>query len=146
MLAASACGGSDFVAPTGPLTNADFAPELNVDLSAMTLSLSGLYQQDLVVGTGAEATDGMRVRAHFTGWLINGDEFDSSRGGAPFDFSLGAGEVIAGWDEGVVGMRIGGQRKLVIPPSLGFGGASLPGIPPNSTLVFDIELLDLTGL
>lgn len=141
-LALAACG-ADTTAE--PLTNDDFAPELNVNLDAMTKTASGLYIQDLTVGTGDEATSGATVTVHYEGWLSNGTKFDSSRDrNDPFSFLLGAGRVIRGWDEGVAGMRVGGFRKLVIPPALGYGvGGSLPTIPGNATLVFDIELLEV---
>ena len=141
-LALAACGGDT---TTEPLTNDDFAAELNVDLDAMTRTASGLYIQDLTVGTGDEATSGATVTVHYEGWLSNGTKFDSSRDrNEPFSFLLGAGRVIQGWDEGVAGMRVGGIRKLVIPPALGYGvGGSLPTIPGNATLVFDIELLEV---
>ena len=111
----------------------------------MTKSASGLYIQDLTVGTGDEATSGATVTVHYEGWLSSGTKFDSSRDrDEPFSFLLGAGRVIRGWDEGVAGMRVGGIRKLVIPPALGYGvGGSLPTIPGNATLVFDIELLEV---
>ena len=98
--------------------------------------------EDLVTGTGAEAVRGKSVQVHYTGWLLDGTRFDSSVGGAPFSFRLGAGEVIAGWDRGVAGMKVGGKRKLTLPPDLAYGphGAP-PEIPPNATLVFDVELL-----
>jgi FKBP-type peptidyl-prolyl cis-trans isomerase FkpA len=108
--------------------------------------------EELVAGAGPEATPGARVTVHYTGWLYDksqpdakGAEFDSSRkGGDPFTFTLGAGAVIKGWDQGVAGMRIGGQRRLVIPAALGYGAAGAGGvIPPNATLVFDVELLDV---
>jgi peptidylprolyl isomerase len=142
-LTLAACGGDN---GTQPLTNEDFADELNVDLNAMTRTSSGLYLQDLVVGTGAEAVVGMSAAVHYEGWLPNGTKFDSSRDrGVPFTFELGAGTVIAGWDEGVAGMLVGGIRKLVIPPTLGYGvGGVPPDIPGNATLVFDIELLAVT--
>ncbi len=104
---------------------------------------SGLKYQDVVVGTGAEATAGRTVSVHYTGWLTNGTKFDSSVDrGQPFQFSLGAGQVIRGWDEGVAGMKVGGKRKLTIPPDLGYGARGAGGlIPPDATLVFDVELL-----
>ncbi|MEM8932427.1 MAG: FKBP-type peptidyl-prolyl cis-trans isomerase [Acidobacteriota bacterium] len=113
----------------------------------MTLKTSGLQYQDLVQGEGAEAKPGQTVRVHYTGWLTDGTKFDSSVDrGEPFDFPLGAGMVIRGWDEGVAGMRIGGKRKLVIPPDLGYGAHGAGGvIPPNATLVFEVELLGLAG-
>lgn len=107
---------------------------------------------DLVVGQGTEATPGSRVTVHYSGWLYEqsapdhkGKAFDSSRkGGQPFSFALGARQVIAGWDQGVAGMRVGGQRRLVIPAALAYGDRGAGGvIPPNATLVFDVELLDV---
>ncbi|MFB3112477.1 MAG: FKBP-type peptidyl-prolyl cis-trans isomerase [Gemmatimonadales bacterium] len=140
-LALAACGGDT---TTEPLTNDDFAPELNVNLDAMTKTASGLYIQDLTVGTGDEATSGATVTVHYEGWLSNGTKFDSSRDrNEPFSFLLGAGRVIQGWDEGVAGMRVGGFRKLVIPPGLGYGVNGFLTIPGNATLVFDIELLEV---
>jgi FKBP-type peptidyl-prolyl cis-trans isomerase len=122
-----------------------FSPSLSVDTTAMTKTPSGLRYQDLAPGDGAEAKAGKNVSVHYTGWLPNGEEFDSSRdGNRPFGFTLGAGQVIAGWDEGVAGMKVGGRRKLVIPPDLGYGTAGAPpDIPPGATLVFDVELLEV---
>jgi FKBP-type peptidyl-prolyl cis-trans isomerase FkpA len=104
---------------------------------------SGLVIEDLVVGNGATAAAGQRVSVHYTGWLQNGDKFDSSKDrGQAFMFSLGRGEVIRGWDEGVNGMKVGGKRKLTIPPDLGYGARGAGGvIPPNATLLFEVELL-----
>ncbi|MBI3540151.1 MAG: FKBP-type peptidyl-prolyl cis-trans isomerase [Candidatus Eisenbacteria bacterium] len=107
---------------------------------------NGLKYQDLTVGTGAEAAAGKKVRVHYTGWLTNGTKFDSSVDrNSPFEFTLGAHEVISGWDQCVAGMKVGGKRKLTIPPELGYGAAGTPGgpIPPNATLLFDVELLDV---
>lgn len=122
--------------------NTEFDPSLGVDLRTMAVTSSGLYMRDDVAGTGAEAMPGQQVSVHYTGWLPNGTRFDSSVGrGTPFVFRLGAGRVIAGWDEGVEGMKVGGTRTLVIPPGLGYGARAVGPIPPNSTLVFRIELL-----
>ncbi len=111
----------------------------------MTKTPTGLQIQDVKVGQGAEAKPGSTAVVHYTGWLTDGKKFDSSRDrGTPFDFQLGAGQVIAGWDQGVAGMKVGGQRKLVIPADLGYGAAGAPPvIPPGATLVFDVELLDV---
>lgn len=110
----------------------------------LQLTTSGLQYQDLAVGDGDEAVAGQNVQVHYTGWLkSNGEKFDSSLDrGQPFKFALGAGMVIRGWDEGVQGMRVGGKRKLVIPPDLGYGSRGAGGvIPPGATLVFEVELL-----
>src|SRR5690349_10867484 len=106
---------------------------------------SGLRYVDLVAGTGREAVAGNLVSVHYTGWLTNGTKFDSSVDrGDPFSFPLGGGKVIRGWDEGVAGMKVGGKRKLTIPPQLGYGARGAGGvIPPNATLVFDVELLGI---
>jgi FKBP-type peptidyl-prolyl cis-trans isomerase FkpA len=108
-------------------------------------------QTDIRVGTGAEALAGRRISVHYAGWLYDasapenkGRQFDTSLGGAPYPFTLGAGMVIRGWDQGVAGMRVGGQRRLVIPPQLAYGAEGRgSAIPPNATLVFDIELLEV---
>jgi FKBP-type peptidyl-prolyl cis-trans isomerase len=104
---------------------------------------SGLQYWDIKVGTGPEATAGKTVSVHYTGWLTNGKKFDSSLdSGRPFNFELGAGRVIKGWDEGVAGMKVGGKRQLRIPSDLAYGPKGVPNvIPPNSILVFDVELL-----
>ena len=140
LLSSWACGDDGPAGPKSP-TELDFAPELGVNLDQMTKTSSGLYYQDLVVGTGDEAVPGGSVTVHYTGWLHDGTRFDSSLdGGEPVRFNLS--QVIAGWGEGVPGMRVGGKRKLVIPPHLGYGSSGFaPVIPSNATLVFDIELL-----
>ncbi len=104
---------------------------------------SGLVYEELVVGDGAEAAHGHSVTVHYTGWLTNGTKFDSSKDrDDPFSFGLGRGQVIKGWDEGVQGMKVGGKRKLTIPPQLGYGARGAGGaIPPDATLVFEVELL-----
>jgi FKBP-type peptidyl-prolyl cis-trans isomerase FkpA len=116
--------------------------------------ITQLQMTDTVTGSGAEARPGRMVRVHYTGWLYDaskadkrGEKFDSSKdhGGQPFDFNLGAQEVIPGWDQGVAGMKVGGTRVLTIPPHLGYGQRGTPGgpIPPNATLVFEVELVEV---
>ena len=109
----------------------------------MTSTASSLVIEEMIVGSGDEAQAGQSVSVHYTGWLMDGTKFDSSKDrGDPFDFPLGRGHVIAGWDQGVQGMRIGGKRKLTIPSELGYGARGAGGvIPPNATLVFEVELL-----
>ena len=109
--------------------------------------MSGLIIEDITTGSGAEAVAGTHISVHYTGWLFNdgkqGAKFDSSKDrGQPFDFPLGAGHVIKGWDEGFAGMKVGGVRKLTIPPELGYGARGAgAAIPPNATLLFEVELL-----
>lgn len=121
------------------------APKSSGDSGNMITTASGLKYEDLVVGTGATARAGSDVTVHYTGWLENGTKFDSSRDrGEPFTFRLGTGMVIPGWDEGVAGMQVGGKRKLIIPPQLAYGATGAGGvIPPNATLIFEVELLDV---
>lgn len=116
--------------------------------SSTTQPRGEFSQTDIRAGTGATATTGRPVTVNYTGWLYDptqpeskGRQFDTSAGRGPFSFTLGAGQVIRGWDQGVVGMRVGGLRRLVIPPELGYGSAGRDPIPGNATLVFDVELL-----
>ncbi len=103
---------------------------------------SGLQYWDIKVGTGAVAKDGSHVTVHYSGWLTTGKKFDSSVDAHhPFDFTIAQGDVIKGWDEGVVGMKVGGKRQLRIPPELGYGAGGSGPIPPNATLIFDLQLL-----
>jgi len=140
-VAAAALALVSLTAPSSIAWAADGAPGKMSELP------SGLKYTDTTVGTGTEATKGKKVSVHYTGWLYNngakGAKFDSSLDrGQPFSFGLGAGQVIRGWDEGVAGMKIGGKRTLIIPPDLGYGARGAPGaIPPNATLMFDVELL-----
>ena len=112
---------------------------------APTKTASGLEYWDIKVGAGAVAESGQHVKVDYTGWLTNGKKFDSSVGtGKPFEFVLGAGQVIKGWDEGVAGMKVGGKRQFRIPPDLAYGAKGYPGvIPANSTLIFDVRLIDV---
>lgn len=128
------------VQPPAPAT----PPVATVQEAPVTVTTNtGLQYIDMVVGAGEEAKAGMKVTVHYTGWLTNGSKFDSSVDrGQPFKFTLGNREVIRGWDEGVAGMKVGGKRKLIIPSELGYGARGAGGaIPPNATLVFDVELL-----
>ena len=120
--------------------------------SKLDATVTELKKIDVKQGTGPEATSGRAVIVHYTGWLQDptapeskGRKFDSSRDrGVPFGFMLGAGRVIKGWDEGVAGMKVGGQRTLVIPPAMGYGDRGAGGvIPPNATLIFDVELIEV---
>lgn len=139
-LALSACSG-DNGAPDIPSNPAveTYAPALGVNIAQMTRRSDNLYVQDLVVGTGAEAVAGRNIDTRYSGWLINGSRFDAGT----YGFQLGAGQVIPGWDQGIVGMKVGGKRKLVIGSVLGYGRSGSGPIPPNSTLVFDVELLSV---
>ncbi len=121
----------------------------NLLLVCMFLSFSLFAEpmkvEDITIGTGKEAKKGNNVSVHYTGWLVDKTKFDSSldrKGKIPFQFKLGRGEVIAGWDRGVVGMKVGGKRKLTIPPELGYGSRGAGGvIPPNATLIFEVDLI-----
>lgn len=122
-----------------------FAPELGIDLDAMTRTSSGLYYQDIQVGDGATAIPGRLVGVLYRGWLADGTLFDEVQDpNDPLVFQLGVGMVIRGWDEGVRGMRVGGVRKLVVPPSLGYGDEARGPIPANSVLVFEVRLLSVS--
>lgn len=115
--------------------------------AATTTTPSGLAYTDIVPGTGKSPIAGKQVKVHYTGWLENGTKFDSSVDRSePFIFTIGVGQVVPGWDEGVMSMKVGGKRKLIIPPQLGYGEAGAGGvIPPNATLIFEVELLDVEG-
>jgi peptidylprolyl isomerase len=120
-----------------------FASALGVDLGTMERRPSGLYVQDIVVGDGERADSGDVARVFYTGRLSSGVEFDARSEGSPFEAALGYGIVIPGWDQGIVGMRVGGRRRLVVPPGLGYGAEGRGRIPSNATLVFDVELVEV---
>jgi len=135
----SACGDD----PAGPVdpTELRFATGLGVNLDEMTLTASGLYYQDEVVGEGAEVTPGSTVTVDYSGWLHNGQLFDSTVGDSPYTVqNIGNGNVIAGWNEGLIGMHVGGRRLLVIPSHLGYGKRGSGPIPPYATLVFRVTV------
>lgn len=152
----AACGGdgdSDTAANTMPDSAIEvqpggevatvYAPDLGIDLNAMSRIDGGVYIRDLEVGQGDTATAGDRVRVDYTGWFPNGVQFDASAG-TPIVFTLGVGDVIAGWDQGITGMQTGGRRILVIPPASAYGDRGRPGvIPSNATLVFDVRLVEV---
>jgi len=146
-LALAACDRNDAlpIVVTGDPVTLVYAPSLHVQMSGMIRAPGGLFYRDLVVGSGALAQPGSTVSAQYTGWLPNGHKIDSSRDrGKPYEFRLGAGQVIPGWDEGLAGMRAGGRRQLVVPAALAYGHAGYgEAIPPEAVLVFDVELVQV---
>lgn len=147
-LIAAAC----FLTLNACQTEANNVTENNEEPAVMTTNITELVKNDTLVGDGREAEIGFMVSVHYTGWLYDenaedkkGKKFDSSVDrGQPFEFNLGAGQVIQGWDQGFAGMKIGGKRTLIIPPEMGYGARGAGGaIPPNATLIFDVELLDV---
>ncbi len=138
VLLLSACGSDS------PNESAPSSVPTQISDAEFTTTTSGLKFSDLAVGTGSQAQAGLVAVVHYTGWLTNDKKFDSSRDrGEPFSFTLGLGQVIAGWDEGVATMKVGGKRQLVIPPALAYSNREIGEIPANSTLIFEIELLEL---
>ena len=152
-LALAACSRSEKPAAETPAPAAEVATAETSPAPATPTGSENmdLQKTELAPGTGAEIQSGQTALVHYTGWLYDaaapdnkGKQFDSSVGGEPFEFPLGAGRVIAGWDQGVVGMKVGGKRRLVIPPVMGYGERGAGGvIPPNATLVFDVELVEI---
>ncbi len=126
---------------TGPesIEQAQFAASLDIDLADFTRTSSGLYYDDVEPGTGDPAASGQSVRVAYTGWLTSGAQFDSGE----FAFLLGAGQVVPGFDEGVQGMRVGGIRRIIIPPELGYGNRGSGPVPPNAIMIFRIEVLSI---
>jgi len=141
---------SDSTGAAHPAADIGPIPALSAPLDSVTTP-TGLKYYTLAEGTGSAAVAGDRVSVHYTGWLSTGQGFDTSRGGTPISFTLGQRQVIAGFDEGVTGMKVGGRRRLIVPPGLGYGANPVMDrstgtvvIPANSTLVFDVELVSLT--
>jgi len=120
-----------------------FSPELEIDLAAMQVTPSGLYVQDLAEGVGPVARSTSLVTVHYVTWLSDGSVVDTSLGAEPFTFRLGGSEVIRGWNQGIPGMKVGGRRKLVVRPGLGYGGRGNANVPPDATLVFELQLVDV---
>ena len=151
-LRAAACAAALLVAGCGDSTSPNppdiekttFASSLNIDLATMTKTPDGVYYKNLTVGDGATIAAGQLINARYTGWLADGTKFGTNVGGDPFPFHFGRGEVIEGWDLGLVGMKVGGKRQLIIPPSLGYGPSSNGPIPGNSILVFEVTVESAT--
>jgi len=145
LFALAACGGGDETGDAGATSPEETAAPPEDCPTEPTTTDAGLKIQEIECGDGEEAQKGDTLEVHYEGRLEDGTKFDASRDhGSTFEFLLGAGQVIQGWDEGLVGMKIGGKRELTIPPELGYGAAgSPPVIPPNATLVFEVELVDI---
>jgi FKBP-type peptidyl-prolyl cis-trans isomerase len=136
----------EVTAPLEDPATTSYDAALRVSIGQMTRTSSGLYVQDIAVGSGTVADTGHTVGTYYAGWLTNGRPFDSNRDtGRPFTFVLGRGQVIKGWDEGIRGMRVGGRRRIVVPPSLGYGGRTNGSIPAGSVLVFEVDLVSATA-
>ena len=137
----ASCGGTD---PVPTIETTTFAASLGVNLAASTLQANGVYYRDLTAGTGATVAAGAHLFVHYTGWLPDGASFDSNQDPAtPFDFVYGQASVITAWNHGFTGMKVGGTRQLVIPPSAAYGSQAKGPIPPNSILVFNVTVVDL---
>lgn len=137
IMAVVACG-DDMTGPQA-IEDAEFASSLGIDLANFTRTSSGLYYEDIAEGSGEPAAAGNEVEVAYTGWLTDGTEFD--RGA--FSFTLGAGQVVRGFDEGVTGMRVGGTRRIIIPPALGYGSQGSGPVPPDAIMIFRIEVLSI---
>ncbi len=134
----SACSADSL--PTGPdIASATFATALGVNIPASTKTATGLYYRDIAAGSGATVVSGQKLVVRYTGWLINGTQFDSNQTGFPF--TIGTGAVISGWDQGIVGMKVGGTRQLIIPPALAYGATANGTIPGYSILVFNVTVI-----
>lgn len=138
----SACFGGESTAPERSIEETTFASSLGVNLAASTKTPNGAYYRDIVVGPGPVVTAGQNISIRYTGWLSNGIQFDTNLSSSnPLTFKLGAGEVIDGFDEGLAGVRVGGRRQIIVPPSLGYGPYNYGPIPGNSVLVFNVEVV-----
>ena len=134
----SACSADSL--PTGPdIASATFATALGVNIPASTKTAAGLYYRDIAAGSGATVVSGQNLVVRYTGWLINGTQFDANQAG--FAFKIGTGAVITGWDQGIVGMKVGGTRQLIIPPALAYGATANGSIPGYSILVFNVTVI-----
>jgi peptidylprolyl isomerase len=130
--------------PRDAVTIETYADSLNVDFALMQRDSNGLYIQDIRQGEGEPVQAGQKVKMDYTGWLPSGRRFDSSEGKKPYEFTVGRGEVIRGWDVGVLGMKVGGQRRIIVPPRMAYGDEGMGGvIPPSAVLVFDLELVSI---
>ncbi len=141
MLALACGGGGDSTAPVATIESTTFASTLGVNLAASTKTSDGMYYRDVTPGTGAVIATGQSVTANYSLYFTNGALVQASN--TPFPFTLGAGQVIKGWDEGFVGMKVGGVRQLIVPPSLGYGSSDYNGIPGNSILVFTVTAVSV---
>jgi len=140
VVAAGCLKGTEPNNPSNPATDT-YAASLGVNISQMTKVSDDLYIQDLIVGTGTQAATGKTLTVFYTGWLPNGTRFDTNVGGQAASVTLGAGQVISGWELGLVGVKAGGKRRLVIGSTLGYGPVANGPIPANSTLVFDVQVV-----
>jgi peptidylprolyl isomerase len=148
LLVLAACGAPDAEEPVvisntpATIQDATFAESLDINIADYQRTETGLFWRDLKVGDGAEVASGQTVSVHYDGYLPDGTLFESSRSGEPITFPVGTGLVIDGWDQGLLGMRVGGDRRLIIPPTLGYGAAGrAPAIPPNATMVFTVTMV-----
>lgn len=142
-LLAAACGDSSTGSSAPTIEETEFASSLNVDLENSVRTSSGLYYRDLTVGTGATATAGKTASVYYWLYLANGQRLQTNEGSSPLPFRLGSGGVIAGFDEGVTGMKVGGRRQLIIPPSLGYGRSGSGPVPGNAIIVFEVQLTNV---
>ena len=126
-----------------PIERTTFASTLGVNLAASTKTAGGAYYRDITVGTGAAVTNGKQFQVYYTGWLADGTVFDSNVGGSLLPVILGSGQVIDGWDQALIGTKVGGTRQLIVPPSLGFGPYPYGNIPGNSVLVFNVQIVSI---